>query len=125
MDTKIVITGAGVITPIGAGVADFEAALYGGGRGVAPSQLLAGTSAAAEIRDFTPQQWLGNKGIRVLDRTARLLCVAAQMALSGANREAGGEADPEIGLVCGTMFGSIHSIASFDWSGLEDGPSLV
>jgi 3-oxoacyl-[acyl-carrier-protein] synthase II len=49
------------------------------------------------------------------------------MALSAAGRGGGGstEADPECGLVCGTMFGSIHSITSFDWSGLEDGPNLV
>jgi 3-oxoacyl-[acyl-carrier-protein] synthase II len=125
MDTKIVITGAGVISPIGAGLADFEAALYGGACGAAPSQLLAGAPVTAEVRDFTPQQWLGNKGIRVLDRTARLLSVAAQMALSGAQRDAEAGASPEIGLVCGTMLGSIHSIASFDWSGLEDGPNLV
>ncbi len=35
------------------------------------------------------------------------------------------EGDPELGLVCGTIFGSIHSIASFDWSGLEDGVKYV
>jgi 3-oxoacyl-[acyl-carrier-protein] synthase II len=127
MDTRIVITGAGVISPIGAGLADFEKALYAGDSGAGPSQLLGAGTIAAEVRDFTPQQWLGNKGIRVLDRTARLLCVAAQMALSEAGPGGGNpaEADPECGLVCGTMFGSIHSITSFDWSGLEDGPNLV
>src|SRR5439155_18478109 len=26
---------------------------------------------------------------------------------------------------CGTVFGSVHSITSFDWSGLEDGPAYV
>jgi 3-oxoacyl-[acyl-carrier-protein] synthase II len=143
-DAQVVIAGAGVISPLGAGIADFERALYAGASGVRPSQLLAGAfteaPAVAEVRDFTPQQWLGNKGIRVLDRTARLLCVAAQMALSESglvadSLEASGvgsppagsnlEADPELGLVCGTMFGSIHSITSFDWSGLEDGPTLV
>lgn len=131
MNSRIVITGAGVISPIGAGLADFETALYAGASGLALSQLLADASSSpplvAEIRDFTPQPWLGNKGIRVLDRTARLLCVAAQMALasSGIEGSESSAADPEMGLVCGTMFGSIHSITSFDWSGLEDGPNLV
>ncbi|MBI3933591.1 MAG: hypothetical protein HY316_02800 [Acidobacteria bacterium] len=135
MNSRIVITGAGVISPIGAGLADFEKALYAGASGLVPSRLLAGIATpppvVAEIRDFTPQQWLGNKGIRVLDRTARLLCVAAQMALAAsgferpATPEAAPEADLEMGLVCGTMFGSIHSITAFDWSGLEDGPNLV
>ena len=128
MDQRIVITGAGVISPIGAGLDAFEKALYAGTSGVGPSTLLGEGAVAAEVRDFNPQQWLGNKGIRVLDRTARLLSVAAQMALSAAGRpgvDAIAGADPACGLVCGTMFGSIHSIASFDWSGLEDGPNLV
>ncbi len=82
---------------------------------------------AAEVRNFTPQTWLGNKGIRVLDRSARLLCVAARMALTatGLQQQEGNEGDPDLGLVCGTMFGSVHSITSFDWSGVIDGPTYV
>ena len=128
IDDRIVITGAGVISSIGAGLPGFERALYAGTCGIGPSQFLGEGAIAAEVRDFTPQQWLGNKGIRVLDRTARLLCVAAQMALAGAEgiaRVDSGEADDETGLVCGTMLGSVHSITAFDWSGLEDGPNLV
>jgi 3-oxoacyl-[acyl-carrier-protein] synthase II len=135
MNSPIVITGAGVISPIGVGLAEFEAALYAGSSGFAPSQLLADAfpdpPIVAEICNFTPQPWLGNKGIRVLDRPARLLSVAAQMALSSSGLsgdnlpDAASEADPNLGLVCGTMFGGIHSITSFDWSGLEDGPTLV
>lgn len=137
MSGRVFITGAGVISPIGAGLEDFERALYAGASGAGPSAVLAaGLPAelhadpqACEVRNFTPQTWLGNKGIRVLDRTARLLCVAAQMALAGvAGRAAAAdatEADVNTGLVCGTMFGSLHSITSFDWSGLEDGVNLV
>src|SRR5262249_17352334 len=33
--------------------------------------------------------------------------------------------DPGIGMVVGTMFGSMHSIVSFDWSGMTEGPSYV
>ena len=123
----MVIVGAGVISPIGAGIHEFERALYSGASGVGPSALMGGKSVAAEVRDFAPQQWLGNKGIRALDRSARLLCVAAHMALGevGLAPREGAEGDPDIGLVCATMFGGLHSIASFDWSGLVDGPSYV
>jgi 3-oxoacyl-(acyl-carrier-protein) synthase len=132
MSSRIFITGAGVISSIGAGVEEFERALYAGTSGVGPSTVIRFDSAspvACEVRDFNPQTWLGNKGIRVLDRTARLLCVAAKMALDNVPRrdEVSDPADVEVntGLVCGTMFGSLHSIASFDWSGLEDGVNLV
>jgi 3-oxoacyl-[acyl-carrier-protein] synthase II len=128
MSTRIVITGAGVISSIGAGVDEFERAIYGGASGIGPSELFGDQTSAAEVRKFTPQQWLGNKGIRVLDRSARLLCVAAQMALCASRLLQQGETtegDPELGLICGTMFGGLHSITSFDWSGLMDGPNYV
>ncbi|MBI3940608.1 MAG: hypothetical protein HY315_07210, partial [Acidobacteria bacterium] len=128
MSRRVMVTGAGVITSIGAGIEAFSEALYEGRCGIASSALIGASPApAAEIRNFTPEPWLGNKGIRVLDRSARLLCVAAQMALTHsdlARRAAGGE-DPSLGLICGTMFGSVHSITAFDWSGLTDGPKYV
>jgi 3-oxoacyl-[acyl-carrier-protein] synthase II len=118
-----VVTAAGVVSALGQGLESFACALYGG-------RCAAGPSAAfpdfrtAEVSPFEPQRWLGNKGIRVLDRSARLLAVAGAMALadSGVHAEAPG---PAVGLVCGTVFGSLHSIAAFDWSGLTEGPTLV
>ena len=127
MTVRVVVTGAGVISAAGAGIEEFERNLYGGCSGIGPSPLLGDTAVAAEVRNFTPQTWLGNKGIRVLDRSARLLCVAGHMALTatGLQQQDGGEGDPNLGLVCGTMFGSVHSITGFDWSGVTDGPSYV
>ena len=127
MTSPVVVAGAGVISSLGAGIQEFEASLYSGATGIGPSALLGCDAIAAEVRDFAPQKWLGNKGNRALDRSARLLCVAAHMALEGAGlttRE-GTEGDPNIGLICATMFGGLHSIVSFDWSGLVDGPSYV
>jgi len=126
MSSKVVVTAAGVISPLGAGIQDFGCALYEGKSAVAPSARFP-SLAAADLGEFQPQRWLGNKGIRVLDRSARLLTVAAQMALSDAEllQPAEGEADPALGLICGTAFGIVHSITSFDWSGLQDGPNLV
>ena len=130
MSMRIVATGTGIISSLAAGVSDFESGLYAGRTGIGPKTLFADSvpgGAAGEIRDFSPQQWLGSKGLRVLDRSARLLCVAAHMALESAGfaRQLPAEGDSDLGLVCGTMFGSVHSITSFDWSGLLDGPNLV
>ena len=130
MSAKIVATGTGIVSSIGAGVEEFEKALYEGRSGIGPKTLFQETATdglAGEIRNFTPQQWLGPKGLRVLDRSARMICVSAHMALEAAKLSQAGtaEGDPNLGLVCGTMFGSVHSITAFDWSGLCDGPNLV
>jgi 3-oxoacyl-[acyl-carrier-protein] synthase II len=130
LSSRIVATGTGVISCLGAGLQEFETALYEGRSGIGPKTLFPETltdEPAGEIRSFTPQQWLGQKGLRVLDRSARLICVSTFMALeaAGLSQAAKVEGDPDLGLVCGTMFGSVHSISSFDWSGLNDGPNLV
>lgn len=124
---RVVITGAGVISAVGAGVEQFEQALYQGVCGVRTAEFLGQRVAAAEVPDFAPQQWLGNKGIRVLDRSARLLCVACHLALEGAGLNQGEptQDDNGLGMICGTLFGGLHSIVSFDWSGLTEGPSYV
>ena len=78
---RIVVTGSGIISPIGAGLADFTAALWAGRSGIALSERLGGFPAA-DIGEFNPAPWLGNKGVRILDRGTRLLCIASQMALA-------------------------------------------
>ncbi len=82
---------------------------------------------SGDIGEFDPKPWLGNKGVRVLDRGTRLLCIAAQMALTetGLSQENAEVGDADLGMICGTMFGGVHSIASFDWVGITDGPHLV
>jgi len=121
---RIVIAGTGVVSPLGAGLADFASALYEGVRADAPCTRFEGH--AAEIADFDPQPWLGS-GFRAMDRTARLLSVAVHLALSeaGVGAPAGTEVDPDLGLICGTMLGGIHSITSFDWDGITEGPEYV
>src|SRR5437870_2931306 len=95
MNSRVVVTAAGVVSGLGAGLEKFGCGLYSGKSAVAPSPRFPGANTA-EVLDFQPQVWLGNKGIRVLDRSARLLAVAAQMALSsaGLSQDAAEESDP-------------------------------
>jgi len=119
---RVVLTGAGVISAIGAGVDEFAKALYAGA-----SAITEGPPPSAAIADFTPQTWLGSKGFKYFDRTARLLCVAGAMALekSAWKEDPAGGDDSRLGLIYGTMFGSAHSITAFDWVGITEGPGMV
>ena len=127
MKTRIVATGAGVISPIAPDMSDFESALYRGETAIGPSSFLETPYVVAEIRGFDAARLLGPKGLRVLDRTARLVCVAAHLALedAGLRKNSQEEWESEVGLVCGTMLGSVHSISSFDWAGLIDSPQYL
>jgi 3-oxoacyl-[acyl-carrier-protein] synthase II len=124
--TRVGVTGTGVIASIGSGVSEFEKALWSGASGIKESGRIS-DHIFADIGEFDPKPWLGNKGVRVLDRGTRLLCIAAQMALTetGLSQENAEQGDADLGMISGTMFGGIHSIASFDWIGITDGPGLV
>lgn len=114
MTPRVVVTGAGVIAPAGAGIEAYAAALWGGERAYA-------------FADFDAKTWLGNRRARALDRAARFLCVAVHLALteSGFSTADDGLDDVEVGLACGTMFGGVHSLAAFDDVGSVDGPKSV
>ena len=83
MNGKVVVTAAGVISPLAASLENFAYALYARKTAVAPSPRFPAL-AAADLGEFDPKTWLGNKGVRVLDRSARLLAVATQMSPWGA-----------------------------------------
>ena len=126
MAPRIAVTATGVIASPGAGTSAFEEAIWSGATGVKESGRIS-DHVFADIGEFDAKPWLGNKGVRVLDRGTRLLCIAAQMALTetGLSQDNVEVGDADLGMICGTMFGGIHSIASFDWIGITDGPSLV
>lgn len=129
-ERRVVITGLGIISPNGGiGKESFSKAIFNGVSGVKPISLF-DTSAfkahtAAEIRDFQAQEILGSVGLRVLDRSARLLCSAALLALQDAAVEIKEDNSRNIGLVAGNTLGSLKSICDFDKVAIKDGPQYV
>ncbi|MCK5512692.1 MAG: beta-ketoacyl-[acyl-carrier-protein] synthase II, partial [Thermodesulfovibrionia bacterium] len=71
---RIVITGLGVIAPNGIGKDQFWQALKEGKSGIKPVKRFDTSSfkckLAGEINDFKPANYLGQKGLRDLDRTS-------------------------------------------------------
>lgn len=129
MDKGIAITGIGVLSPIGIGKNNYWEALQQGKTGFNQISLF-GTShfnvkLAGEIKDFDPVLFLGKKGLRDLDRSTRLLCSAAGLAIEDAKLAISDENTHSIGVSVGTTFGSLHSISQFDRSGLIEGPRFV
>jgi 3-oxoacyl-[acyl-carrier-protein] synthase II len=132
----VVVTGAGVVSPLGDSPAALHRALAAGASARKPIELFEtsgiGCHEAGEIRPFDPQAYVGERNLRPLDRTSRLLVVAAQLALADSGWAAGGQLRPagtpgsaasEVGLVVGTTFCSVRTIAEFDRRALRLGPS--
>src|SRR4051794_21356795 len=126
---RVVITGAGSLSCLADSPAGLHAALCAGASGLKPIELFAteslGCHQAGEIRPFDPQSYLGERNLRPIDRTSRLLLVAAGQALAPSGWTAEALAQREVGLVLGTNFCSVRTIAEFDRRGLQLGPSYA
>jgi len=129
MHRKVVITGVGILSPIGVGWEKYWEGLFRGKTGFTTISLFDTTnysvSTAGEISDFDPVALLGKKGLRTLDRSTRLISSAAKLAIEDAGLEITDENTQSIGVSIGTTFGSLHSISQFDRDGLIEGPKYV
>lgn len=131
-DRRVVITGAGVISCVADSPAGLHAALCEGRSGLKAIELFSteglGCHQGGEIRPFEPRDYLGERNLRPIDRTSRLLLVAAGQALKAAGLPAEDAAvlvEKELGLVLGTTFCSVKTIAEFDRRGMQLGPSYA
>ena len=85
MTRRVVVAGAGLVSPLGDSPAALHAALREGRGGVKALELFGPEGArctlAGEVTQFDAQKYLGRRNLRPLDRTGRLTAAAAQLAL--------------------------------------------
>ncbi|MBI4352659.1 MAG: beta-ketoacyl-[acyl-carrier-protein] synthase II, partial [Candidatus Omnitrophica bacterium] len=110
-EKRVVITGIGVVSPVGTGRKAFWEALKKGASGIKPVTLFdvskTDSKLAGEISDFDPELILGAKGLRNLDRLTKLALCAAKLALDDAGYAVTDENAHRTGVVFGTTGGSI------------------
>lgn len=125
----MVITGCGLVSPLGDSQEAFWQALLAGRSGLGQLELFPANGLSSlpvgEIKGFDPLRYFGDSNYRPLDRNSRLATAAAKLALESAGLFARDQRDSPVGLVLGTMFGSVRTIAEFDRRGLTAGPNYV
>ncbi len=129
MKKRVVITGMGIVSPIGLGKEKFWSSLAGGVTGIKEISLFDTSElkckTAGEITDFDPTTILGEKGLRALDRSAKLVCSAARMAVTESGLEVTESFRTRAGVVIGTTRSYLHSFASSDRKLLREGFSAL
>jgi len=126
---RVVVTGLGIIGSNGIGKRPFFEAVFNGVSGIRPVSLFdtqgVKSKTAGEITDFKPEEFLGPKGLRTLDRSTKLLMCAAKLALDDAGIEAPVQNGAGIGMSIGNTLGSLHSVCDFDRESIREGPRYV
>ena len=117
MSKRVVITGLGIVSPVGTGREAFWTSLTNGRTGIKPitlfdtSQLACKT--AGEITDLDVKEALPGIKTGMLYRTAQLSCVAAKLGLDDAGIELNAETKPRIGVMIGNTLGVMQTYSEF------------
>ena len=100
-DQRVVVTGMGVLTPLGIGLANFWAGLAAGRSGVGPITLCdpgeSPSRIAAEVPGFEPRDYLDAKEARRISRASQFAVAAARMALADSGLQVDADNRYEIG----------------------------
>ena len=126
--TEIVVTGIGFISSIGDDLPLAHQLLCEGKTGLAVSSLkgVGNDQISGEIRDFDAKKYLGDtKSLRPLNRAAKLLASATQLAINDSCLDESFRESNEVGLAVGTTFCSLGTISSFDYRAQQEGPKYA
>ena len=129
MNTRVVVTGMGAITPIGNSVEAFWTAVKSNTVGIAPITHFDTADfkckLAAEVKDFDPKQYMDPKTARRMEPFCQFAVAAAKEALetSGIDME---KEDPfRVGVSVGSGIGSLQALERNEKRLLEKGPGRV
>ncbi|WPB73263.1 beta-ketoacyl-ACP synthase II [Archangium violaceum] len=127
---RVVITGTGLITPLGTGTEKNWQAMLAGRSGIAPiTRFDTGkidTRIAGEVKDFQPEEFIDKREVRRMDLFAQYSLAAAEMAMRESGLPVGLDKphgyDPErVGVIVGSGIGGINSLEEQHRKGLEKG----
>jgi 3-oxoacyl-[acyl-carrier-protein] synthase II len=129
MRTRVVITGMGLLTPLGEDVATTWEGLINGRSGIGYITAFDTSDfkvkIAGEIPAFDPVGRFGARDARRMDRYAQFVMAAADEAIRSAGLTATAETAPRIGVVIGTGVGGVTTILDTGRVVEEQGPRRV
>ena len=123
------ITGMGIISPLGLDVATTWDGIINGRSGVdfitAFDSEGFDTQFAAEVKGFDPESYLDRKNARRMDRFAQFAAVAAQEACRQAGLEPGSVDPYRVGVIIGSGIGGISTLSQQHEILIDRGPKRV
>ncbi len=129
MTRRVVITGMGVVSPLGSRVSTMWENLVSGKSGISRIESFDvseyTTQIAGEVRDFEPEMYLEKKEIRKFDRFTLFAIGAAKDALEDSGLVITEENRADIGVYIGSGVGGIHTLLENYKTLLMRGPRRV
>lgn len=129
MKRRVVVTGVGLITPLGIGTEQTWDALINGRSGIGPiTRFDASDQAsqiAAEVKDFNPEQWFEKKQVKNLDPFVQYAVAAADIAWKNSGLSITDENINRVGVITGCGMGGLPTIEEYHSILTSKGPRKI
>jgi 3-oxoacyl-[acyl-carrier-protein] synthase II len=125
---RVVVTGVGMISPLGIGNEPTWEALVAGRSGIGPitkfdtAQFT--TKIAGEVKGFEPTTWIDKKEVKKFDTFIQYAIAASDMAVADAKLDCG-NANERFGVIIGSGIGGLPLIEEMHTKLMERGPSRI
>lgn len=130
MDRRIVVTGMGVVSPVGCTLKDFWDNLVNGRSGIdtikqVPDIERFSSQVGGEIKDFNPEDYIPKKELRRMDPFTHYGLASALMAVNDAGLELEKEDRNRIGVLVGSGVGGLQILEKQHHVLVDRGPSRL
>ena len=129
MTRRVVVTGVGVITPVGNTVQEFWKSLVEGKSGIGVTTSFDASAydcrIAGEIKGFNPSAFISPKEEKRMERFVQFAVSAAKMAVQDSGIDISKEDVHQFGVLLGSGIGSLHIIEEQHKILLQKGPDKI
>ena len=126
---RVVITGIGLVSPVGIGTQESWRALLAGESGVGPITQFDCSAFrvrfGGEVKGWEPTKYVDKKKLKEMDRFIEFALAAASMAIADSQLELTPEEQEEAGCFVGVGIGGIHTFEKTKQTVMEKGPTKV
>jgi 3-oxoacyl-[acyl-carrier-protein] synthase II len=129
MTRRVVITGLGMVTPLGIGVEENWEAVKNGRSGIGPITKFDvsafASQVAGEVKDFISEDFLSAKDAKHLDIFIHYAMASARMAMEDSRLEITPKNGHRVGCITGSGIGGLNTIEHYHKIYLEKGPRRI
>ncbi len=126
---RVVITGIGIISPIGIGIEEFWGAIKEGKNGVDYITRFDtegySTKIAAEVKDFKPEDYMDKKESKRMDRFTQFAVAASKLAVEDAQLNLNSINKDRFGVIIGSGVGGLATLEEQYEKLLKKGPKRI
>ncbi len=117
LERRVVVTGVGLVTPLGIGVEKNWDALMAGRSGIGPITRFDASEfparVAGEVNDFVPEDWIEKRDVKKMDPFIQYAVASADQAMKQSGFKITEENADQVGVLVGVGIGGLCTIEEY------------